>query len=1141
MSITRGRSTTTVGRRLLWTFALTCLVASSFMTPEAGADYATNHLWVSPATAGVPFTDASNHVDPTMAANALSNDASRFAFLNLNGGIGTGKLMVHNVATTTSTVVSHYGEKEVRYDGSAFAIKGDVSAAGHVAYTILSFNPVTFSYVNQLDVVRTNGYSSYVYAYNNSAKNDMTQCITDTGRYVFWIAGPEETDPGTGAILGGRLFRMDAQGTSPNFLAQPNARPSITITHMGGGPVLNATSAACDGTGNRYAYSYVNGTTQSVYIKRDATTWQHLDSLPVPFDTPTYPDNLNVRVVDMSPNGRWLALVVGDSSGTIDNGNFHSYAVDLQTTTPAWYEVPGAPFGEPRYEITSIGNDSTAGVAQRNPTNAVPPRVVRMNTGEVIPLSAPEVRQVQYSTVSGNGQHAAYPTSASVSAADTNGVDDFVRAEIVPGTAGGTLPTANAGPDKTVNEGASVTIDASASTSNDFGQPLLSYNFDLHDDGTIDQTGTNPQFQFTAGDGPSVAVVTVTVTDSDGTSPEDAVNITVNNVPPQIGFVGVNPTTGNAGTTLFSYQAIAGDIVDPISYAWDFDGNGSTDSTATTPTHVFASAGVYDGTLTVNDGDGGSASRAIPTVTVNSGTGGNLPTANAGPDQTVNEGSTVTMNGAGSSTNDAGQTISNYMWDLGLNGVDQTGPLPTFQFNAGDGPATIQVGLVVTDPDGSSPQDTATVTVQNVAPTIQSATVNPTSGLAGSTAFTYSASATDPVDPLTYSWDFDGNGSIDHTGANPPPRTFSVPGTYTGRLTVTDDDGAGDVQDLPTITVNGNPPVANAGPDQTVNEGSNVTVNASGSSPVDPGQTISDYSFDLDNDGSVEQSGTSPTYTFAAGDGPASRTVKVTVTDPDGSASDTAVVTVNNVAPTVSSATVNPTVGTAGVTSFSYAVAASDPVDPITYRWDFDGNGSTDHTGANPPARTFSTPGTYNGTVTADDGDGGVTVRNLPVVTVNPAGGGGAPTDDDDGDGVINLLDAQPQNPALSRLTRLCGSGDFVGATAGTGRLTGCLAESNVFGIKFLTGALGFADAGVNVQTLWFLSGRAVRTASNAAYYSGTAIGGFSFQYGLIIYSYQIAVVDNGASGDTIAVRVTGGGKNYLHSAPLSSGDFTVG
>ncbi|MCE7884524.1 MAG: hypothetical protein DYH08_11805, partial [Actinobacteria bacterium ATB1] len=294
--------------------------------------------------------------------------------------------------------------------------------------------------------------------------------------------------------------------------------------------------------------------------------------------------------------------------------------------------------------------------------------------------------------------------------------------------------------------------------------------------------------------------------------------------------------------------------------------------------------------------------------------------------------------------------------------------------------------------------------------------------------------------------------------------------------------------------------------------------------------------FDLDDNGSVEQSGTSATYTFPAGDGPSSRTVKVTVTDPDGSASDTTAVTVNNVAPNVSSATVNPTVGTAGVTSFSYSVTASDPVDPITYRWDFDGNGSTDHTGANPPARTFGVPGTYNGTVTADDGDGGVTVRNLPAVTVNPTGGGGGPTDDDDGDGVINLLDAQPQNPALSRLTRLCGSGGFVGATSGTGRLTGCLAESNVFGIKFLTGALGFADAGVNVQTLWFLSGRAVRTASNAAYYSGTAIGGFSFQYGLIMYSYQIAVVDNGASGDTIAVRVTGGGKNYLHSATLSSG-----
>ncbi|MCC7075601.1 MAG: PKD domain-containing protein [Acidimicrobiia bacterium] len=1140
MRITRRRSHTTLLRRLLAGATLLVLAGSLALVPARG-DYAGNHVWMSPASGGLSFSEASTQTDPAMAANALATDGGRLAFLNLNGGFGTGKLMVHANGADSSVAASHYGEKEVPYSGSAFALKGEVSTAGHVAYTTLSFNPLTFSYANQLDVVRTNGYGGYIYAYHNSTKNDITQCITDNGRYIYWIAGPETTDE-NGVMIGGRLFKMDSSGTSPNPFTNPKGRPSSGITHMDGTATQKVTSASCDSTGNRYAYSYVDGTTHSVYVKRDTTTWQHLTALPAPFDTPAYPDNLVVRVIDMSPNGNWLALQVSDSSGTIDFGNSHYYAVDITTVAgTTWYEVPDAPGAEPDFELTSMGDDGTAGIAQRNVPTAAPPRVVHMDTGEVIPLAPAEVRFIQYAIVSGNGLRAVYPTATAAAAGDTNGVDDFVMVDILEGQAGGTLPTANGGPDKTVNEGANVTINASSSSSNDVGQILLSYDFDLHDDGTIDQSGASPQYQFVAGDGPAADVVSVTVTDSDGTSPEDLVNLTINNVAPVIGFAGVSPTVGNAGATSFSYSAIAADVVDPISYAWDFDGDTVVDSTQPAPTHVFASAGVYSGTLTVDDGDGASATASIPTVTVNSGGGGNLPTAAAGPDQTVNEGASVTLNGAGSTPNDAGQSIIDYIWDRGLNGTDQTGPQPTYQFTAGDGPSSVSVGLRVTDPDGTSPQDAAVVTVQNVAPTITSATVTPLSGLAGSTQFTHTVSANDPADTLTYTWDFDGNGSTDYTGATPPARTFSTPGTYTGTVTVNDGDGGTDTDTLPAITVNGNPPVADAGPSQTVNEGANVTVNASGSTPVDPGQSISNYAFNLDDDGDVEQSGPSATFSFPAGDGPATRTVALTVTDPDGTADDSTTITVQNVAPTVSAATVTPTVGVVDTTAFNYSVTASDPADTLTYTWDFDGNGSTDYTGATPPARTFSTPGTYTGTVTANDGDGGVTARNLPAVQVNPVGGGGGPTDDDDGDGVINLLDAAPQSASLSKLSRLCGSGQFTGVSGGTGRLGGCVSETNFLGIKLLTGSLSLYDTGISVQTMWFLSSRAVKTAPNAAYYAGSAIGGFSFQTGLVMYNYRIAVFDNGPSGDTIAVRVTGGGKNYLYSAPLDTGDFTVG
>ena len=43
---------------------------------------------------------------------------------------------------------------------------------------------------------------------------------------------------------------------------------------------------------------------------------------------------------------------------------------------------------------------------------------------------------------------------------------------------------------------------------------------------------------------------------------------------------------------------------DTLTYAWDFDGNGTTDSTAARPAHDYATAGNFDATLTVRDAGG---------------------------------------------------------------------------------------------------------------------------------------------------------------------------------------------------------------------------------------------------------------------------------------------------------------------------------------------------------------------------------------------------------------------------------------------------------------------------------------------------------------------------------------------------------
>ena len=49
-----------------------------------------------------------------------------------------------------------------------------------------------------------------------------------------------------------------------------------------------------------------------------------------------------------------------------------------------------------------------------------------------------------------------------------------------------------------------------------------------------------------------------------------------------------------------------------LTYAWDFDGNGTTDSTDANPTHTYTTAGTFNATLTVTDADGQTGFDTIP-------------------------------------------------------------------------------------------------------------------------------------------------------------------------------------------------------------------------------------------------------------------------------------------------------------------------------------------------------------------------------------------------------------------------------------------------------------------------------------------------------------------------------------------------
>ena len=85
-----------------------------------------------------------------------------------------------------------------------------------------------------------------------------------------------------------------------------------------------------------------------------------------------------------------------------------------------------------------------------------------------------------------------------------------------------------------------------------------------------------------------------------------------------------------------------------------------------------------------------------------------------------------------------------------------------------------------------------------------------------------------------------------------------------------------------------------------------------------------------------------------------------------------------NTPPVITSATATPTAGFAPLAVNTTAVATDANGDALTYAWDFDGNGTTDATGAN-ASTTYNTAGNRTVKLTVSDGKGGTATRDIPV------------------------------------------------------------------------------------------------------------------------------------------------------------------
>lgn len=298
----------------------------------------------------------------------------------------------------------------------------------------------------------------------------------------------------------------------------------------------------------------------------------------------------------------------------------------------------------------------------------------------------------------------------------------------------------------------------------------------------------------------------------------------------QIGSIQVPITLDGSGSSTDG----AGDL----TYLWEFVTKplGSS-ATLSTPTSVKTSImcdmpGTYIVKLVVT-------SQGVDSVADNVIIKAFVPIANAGPNQLVSTGTTVTLDGSGS--NYGGEETLYYNWTITSRPAgsiatifDSSVVKPTF---FADVNGDYEISLVVSNGNIDSVVDT--VTVKSTTVPVANAGPDQTVSTGSTVHLDGRASSTSDGSTLTYLWSLvskpitSSAALSDPTAAIPTFKT-DVKGTYKISLVVNNgwEKSAED-----SVTITATPPVANAGVDQKVSTGVVITLDGSGSSDAS-GTTI---------------------------------------------------------------------------------------------------------------------------------------------------------------------------------------------------------------------------------------------------------------------------------------------------------------
>ncbi len=522
-------------------------------------------------------------------------------------------------------------------------------------------------------------------------------------------------------------------------------------------------------------------------------------------------------------------------------------------------------------------------------------------------------------------------------------------------------PLAAAGPDQDVDTGETVTLDGRASLDLDGNLPLT-YHWVQTSGPTVSFNPTLSLTTFTAPGDPVLLNFVLIVTDSlDQPSRPDPVAVTVHNQPP-LADAGADQTVDTLAFVTLDGSGSDPDNDLPLAYLWTQTAGAPvtlSDPSAAAPTFTAPDdPGILTLTLIVTDSWGLASTPDTVVITV----ANQAPLADAGADQTVDTLALVTLNGSASYDPD-NDTLA-YLWTQTAGPAvtlsDPSAASPTF--TAPGDPAVLTFTLMVTDSFGlPAPEpDEVAITVNNQPPLADAGTNQTVSTMVP--VMLDGSLSTDPDGnlPLAYLWMQTAGTPVTLSDPAATGPTFTAPGdpaVLTFALIVTDSLGLASAPDEVVITVNNQPPLVDAGVDQTLVTLALVTLDGSGSDP--DGDLPLAYLWTQTAGAPVtlsEPVAAGPTFT--APDDPAVLIFTLIVTDSLGLAStpDTVAITITN-QPPVADAGADQNLDTLALVTLDGSASYDPDNDALTYLWTQTAGPAVTLSDSAAASPTFTAPG----------------------------------------------------------------------------------------------------------------------------------------------------------------------------------------